>query len=50
MFQIIQAGCHAVEKVTQTAFSFFLSDTLFAAKQVSTDGDVTKHLPSKQLE
>lgn len=32
MFQIIQACCHAVEKVTQTAFSFFLAGYAVCSK------------------
>lgn len=48
--QIIRARCHAEEKVSQTGFQpLFLSDKLFAAKQVGDDSDVTQHSPSQKL-
>lgn len=44
MFPIIQACCHAVVKVNETAFPFFHSDMLLAEKPVSADCDVSGRL------
>lgn len=47
LFQAIQACCHAVEKVIQTAF-LSLSLTYVIQRAVSADSD--EDLPSQQLE
>lgn len=49
MFQTIQACCHAVGKVIQTAFSL-LSGVLFATKQVSTGSDKTLTIATTGME